>query len=123
RGRPCARARGAGPRGRAPGSLARPAPPFRAPGGVVEAGAADNAEHGFGHGNSRDRRFERIAAVRSARDRAAGLLRGAGVRPTKGSLTRANIRSAVAAWASPGAISPPSPPSSFLSKTAPATPT
>src|SRR5262249_57000975 len=104
------------------GLLDRRRRPLPAPRRVEAAGPADDAEHGFGHRNSRDRRFERIAAVRSARDRAAGLLRGAGVRPAKGSLTRANIRSAVAALAFPGAISPPSPPSFLWHKKAPPAP-
>src|SRR5262249_57233340 len=95
----------------APRAFDRPLPHLLEPRQIVDAGAADDAEYGSGHVRSRRRGCERSATARSLDARAAGPLRGAGVGPTKGSLTRADIRSADVAWASPDAIPPRATPS------------
>ena len=77
----------------APRAFDRPPPHLLEPRQIVDAGAADDAEYGSGHVRSRRRGCKRIATAQSA-DALAGPLRGAGVGPTKGSLTRADIRSA-----------------------------
>src|SRR5262249_57990851 len=97
----------------APRTLDRLLPHLLEPRQVVDAGAADDAEHGFGHDDSRRRGFDRIATARSADGRTAGLFFGGGARGTKGSLPRAGIFAAGAALASPGATPPRGPPSFF----------